>query len=122
MEKQIQQAMPSKQRPGLSPRRAVTVAGAILAMLSVTCIQLRPRLPGYQSASSAVFDKVQECAIHNLHQDLSFLDQAKPIEAHEFIERRDRLAQALSDSNVDAFVLEPGYTFQYGYPVYYRNL
>jgi len=57
-------------------------------------------------------NKVQQCSIDNFHQDLGFLDHAKPIEAHEFIQRRDRLAQALAQNGVDAFVLEPGYTFQ----------
>jgi len=55
---------------------------------------------------------VQQCAIDNLRSDLSFLDKAKPIEADEFLERRDRLARALAINGVDAFVLEPGYTFQ----------
>ncbi|KAI2606677.1 metallopeptidase family M24 [Hypoxylon sp. NC1633] len=56
---------------------------------------------------------VQKCTVENLHSDLSFLDSAKPITIDEFLERRDRLAQALESSGVDAFVLEPGYTFQY---------
>ncbi|PTB69156.1 Prolidase/Aminopeptidase P-like protein [Trichoderma citrinoviride] len=56
---------------------------------------------------------VQQCSIDNLKADLSFLDGAKPIEAAEFLLRRDRLAQALAANKVDAFVLEPGYTFQY---------
>ena len=55
---------------------------------------------------------VQQCTIHNLHKDLSFLDSAVPIIGQEFIERRDRLAQALDKLGLDAFVLEPGYTFQ----------
>ncbi|KAK1596511.1 metallopeptidase family M24 [Colletotrichum navitas] len=66
-----------------------------------------------QTTISNVYDKAQECAIRNLHSDLSFLDSAVPINAEEFIARRDRLARALAASNVDAFVLEPGYTFQY---------
>ncbi|OTA67060.1 Prolidase/Aminopeptidase P-like protein [Hypoxylon sp. EC38] len=57
--------------------------------------------------------QVQKCAINNLHADTSFLDKASPISKDEFLERRDRLAQALVASEVDAFVLEPGYTFQY---------
>ncbi|KAH6659213.1 peptidase M24, structural domain-containing protein [Truncatella angustata] len=57
--------------------------------------------------------KVQQCSIGNLHADLSFLNPAIPIAADEFLERRDRLAQALYSNGVDAFVLEPGYTFQY---------
>ncbi|KAK5679605.1 hypothetical protein LTS10_008426 [Elasticomyces elasticus] len=58
-------------------------------------------------------DKIQKCAIDNLHRDLYFLEPAKPIVAEEFISRHDRLAQALAASDVDAFVFEPGYTFQY---------
>ncbi|KAI0867614.1 peptidase M24, structural domain-containing protein [Hypoxylon argillaceum] len=38
---------------------------------------------------------------------------AKPIHADEFFERRERLAQALVASDADAFVLEPGFAFQY---------
>lgn len=64
------------------------------------------------SDSKPDLDKVQQCAIDNFHSDLSFLDTAVPIEAEEFIERRDRLARALVASGADAFVLEPGYTFQ----------
>lgn len=57
--------------------------------------------------------RVQQCTIRNLQANTSFLDSAKPITADEFISRRDRLAQALHRSNLDAFILEPGYTFQY---------
>lgn len=57
--------------------------------------------------------KVQQCSITNFKSDLSFLDNAHPIQADEFLQRRDRLAQALARNKVDAFVLEPGYTFQY---------
>lgn len=56
--------------------------------------------------------KVQQCSIDNFKSDLSFLDNAVPIEAEEFIERRDYLAKALAVNGVDAFVVEPGYTFQ----------
>lgn len=56
---------------------------------------------------------VLKCATDNIHADLSFLDSAKPIQADEFIERRDRLARALVASDADAFVLEPGFAFQY---------
>jgi Xaa-Pro aminopeptidase len=56
---------------------------------------------------------IQKCAIDNVHLDLSFLDNAPPIQPEEFIARRDRLAQALHHDGIDAFVLEPGYAFQY---------
>lgn len=58
------------------------------------------------------FNKVQKCSIDNLREDLSFLDNAKPIGAQEFLDRRDRLAKALAENGIDAFILEPGYTFQ----------
>lgn len=63
--------------------------------------------------STSQFDRVQKCSIDNLHKDLYFLENAQPIRAEEFIARRDNLARALHASGVDAFVLEPGYTFQY---------
>ncbi|KKY26767.1 putative aminopeptidase ypdf [Diplodia seriata] len=56
--------------------------------------------------------RVQKCSISNLHADLSFLE-VSPITTDEFIARRDNLARALHAEGVDAFVLEPGYTFQY---------
>lgn len=59
------------------------------------------------------FDRAQKCTIKNLQKQTSFLDNARPIKAEEFIQRRDNLAKALHESNIDAFVLEPGYTFQY---------
>ena len=69
-------------------------------------------LPFTRTPSSDV-ERAQQCAIDNLHKDLYFLEPAKPITSEEFILRRDRLAEALAASDVDAFVLEPGYTFQY---------
>lgn len=63
-------------------------------------------------SESLGFDEVQKCSIDNFHSDLSFLDNAKPIRAQEFLDRRDSLARALAKNGVDAFILEPGYTFQ----------
>lgn len=65
------------------------------------------------STSSPNISQIQKCTNNNLQKNLYFLDDVKPISASEFITRRDRLAQALVKSNVDAFALEPGYTFQY---------
>ncbi|KAJ5450817.1 uncharacterized protein N7458_007266 [Penicillium daleae] len=39
--------------------------------------------------------------------------KASPIAVPDFQERRDRLAEALVAEDVDAFVVEPGYTFKY---------
>ncbi|KAL8281680.1 hypothetical protein RB600_005219 [Gaeumannomyces tritici] len=77
----------------------------------------QPQLPStpattHTASAPRLLHKVQQCAIRNLHADTSFLD-APPIPAGEFVERRDRLARALAASGADAFVLEPGYSFQY---------
>lgn len=104
------------------PRRIVTpLASTILAVLlflgysSLGLPPPHPPPPSPQSKHQSLVDTVQKCAIDKLHEDLSFLDGAAPIAADEFLARRDRLAQALVASTpaVDAFVLEPGYAFQY---------
>ena len=58
-------------------------------------------------------DRVQKCSISNFKKNPYFLENSKPIAVGEFIERRNRLAQALNASGADAFALEPGYSFQY---------
>ncbi|KAF2218942.1 peptidase M24, structural domain-containing protein [Elsinoe ampelina] len=58
-------------------------------------------------------DNALRCTTSNLQHDLSFLKHAVPISNDEFLDRRDRLANALVQSKIDAFVLEPGYTSQY---------
>lgn len=86
------------------------IATSLLLYASISCYYYL----SFQSRelTSTPYQKAQQCTIANLHADLSFLDPAVPISAEEFLERRDRLAHALVASNVDAFVLEPGYTFQ----------
>ncbi|KAF3064742.1 putative peptidase C18A7.01 [Daldinia childiae] len=90
-------------------RRAIILA---ILLFNVICLL---RTWAFQNVKSGPdITQVQRCAIDNLRADLSFLDGALPISKYEFIKRRNRLARALVvASNVDAFVLEPGYTFQY---------
>ncbi|ORY70990.1 metallopeptidase family M24 [Pseudomassariella vexata] len=77
-----------------------------LAWISLTWLSNSPN-------TSSDFSKAQQCTLTNLHNsNLSFLS-VPPITATEFLTRRDRLAQALFATGIDAFVLEPGYTFQY---------
>lgn len=111
-------SVPPRARPASGQlshkRRVLTLGSAILAMTWLACLSVSENpFPFLQRTKPSAFDKAQRCAIDNLHKNLSFLDQAKPITAEEFVGRRDRLAQALAASEVDAFVLEPGYTFQY---------
>ncbi|PNS21793.1 hypothetical protein CAC42_391 [Sphaceloma murrayae] len=58
-------------------------------------------------------EKAQQCTTKHLRKHLNILDHAEPISKSEFLHRRDRLAAALYQSGIDAFVVEPGYTFQY---------
>ncbi|KAH8882224.1 metallopeptidase family M24 [Thozetella sp. PMI_491] len=84
------------------------------ALPLVACAFLLPSNPFFvRPGVNPLVDRVLQCSIRNLHSDLSFLDGAVPISTDEFLVRRDRLARALTSSNVDAFVVEPGYTFQY---------
>ncbi|KAI1390616.1 Prolidase/Aminopeptidase P-like protein [Hypoxylon trugodes] len=111
MEKQLKhRPLWSTRGESSSPRRGNLI---ILALFLLnTAWLLRTWLLNY-SESKPNLEQIQQCAIDNLRSDLSFLDTANPITADEFLERRDRLARALVASEVDAFVLEPGYTFQY---------
>jgi Xaa-Pro aminopeptidase len=63
--------------------------------------------------SKSQFERVQKCSVENFQKDTYFLDNAHPIPVEEFIGRRDKLAKMIHSSGVDAFILEPGYTFQY---------
>lgn len=60
-------------------------------------------------------EKFQRCSISTLRDDtdLAFLETAQPLPVSEFVSRRDRLAQALIEDGMDAFAVEPGYTFSY---------
>ena len=98
-------------------RKTSVVGLTTVVALVLTALLLLSRLPTwrplrYSCARRVDVAQVQQCSIDNLKADLSFLDTAKPIEASEFLERRDRLARALAADGVDGFVFEPGYTFQ----------
>lgn len=99
-------------RTWLWRRQLITLTGITLALLATLWLHFDNTQQVFKHGHS-VAQKVQQCSIDNLHKHLSFLDPAKPITADEFLDRRDRLAQALAASDIDAFVLEPGYTFQY---------
>ncbi|ETS82903.1 hypothetical protein PFICI_04779 [Pestalotiopsis fici W106-1] len=106
-----QELTPPLARQGTVRRRSGVAFVSGLTLLAVAWVCLRTLL-GAHSAEVDVA-KVQQCSIDNLHADLSFMKDAKPIIAEEFLERRDKLARALHADKIDAFVLEPGYTFQY---------
>ncbi|KAI1870283.1 uncharacterized protein JN550_005211 [Neoarthrinium moseri] len=97
----------------LPSRRSPRAPGIVVGLGFLAAIWLCFRTLFTVSDRTPNVAKVQQCSIENLHADLSFLDAARPISSDEFLQRRDRLAQALYTNKVDAFVLEPGYTFQY---------
>lgn len=90
------------------PRKCIL----LLSLFSFNFILLSRTQFLWNKESKPDIAEIQKCAIENLHADLSFLDAASPIRADEFLDRRDRLARALVASEADAFILEPGYTFQ----------
>lgn len=66
------------------------------------------------SSSPHTIAEFQECSIRTfLSTGLHFLDSAEPLPVEEFVSRRNNLAKALVVDKIDAFVVEPGYTFQY---------
>lgn len=80
------------------------------------------RLPGIGGSDSPCrthedsdrLKSFEQCAIDNLlDTGLPFLQTASPIALVDFEDRRGRLAEALVAEDVDAFVVEPGYTFKY---------
>ncbi|KAI1411797.1 Prolidase/Aminopeptidase P-like protein [Hypoxylon sp. FL1857] len=111
MEIQPKRRAPSSHKQLSKSPKGHILATLILLLFNVAWI-LRASLSRNVEYKPSLHD-VQKCAIENLHANTSFLDLASPITKDEFLERRDRLAQALVASEVDAFVLEPGYTFQY---------
>lgn len=56
----------------------------------------------------------QDCSVRNIQAtNLTSLETASSLPLSEFVSRRDRLAQALVHDGLDAFVVEPGYTFSF---------
>ena len=56
-----------------------------------------------------------DCSVRTIWRDtdLNFLRGAYSIDAEEFVARRNHLAKALVADGIDAFLVEPGYTFKY---------
>ena len=63
-------------------------------------------------ATSAVRGSTFETIVWESY-DHSMLKDVAPIAREEFLERQDKLARLLADSEVDAFIAEPGGTTQY---------
>ncbi|CAG8938031.1 unnamed protein product [Penicillium salamii] len=96
-------------------------SGLTCAIASIFCLatgyyygRQETSLDDSLAVQTSVVGNLQKCAIDNLlGTGLPFLEKASPISLADFEERRDRLAIALVAEDVDAFVVEPGYTFKY---------
>ncbi|KAI9641614.1 hypothetical protein NHQ30_009468 [Ciborinia camelliae] len=67
-----------------------------------------------EKINSLRYEKFRRCSIDKfLETGLPWLESASPITFQEFIQRRNNLAVALETDGIDAFIVEPGYTFQY---------
>lgn len=111
------QLLPEKQpRLKTSPCSLFVAAAAAAASFYVFLPQIIGVLSsgscGHSLSHASTVATVQQCAIDNLKADTWFLEDAVPIKADEFVERQDRMAKALAADGIDAFVVEPGYTFQ----------
>lgn len=59
-------------------------------------------------------DEFKRCSIDTYRATgLEFLDAAERLPVDEYVLRRNNLAKALAVEEIDAFVVEPGYTFSY---------
>ncbi|KAG9200280.1 hypothetical protein G6514_007493 [Epicoccum nigrum] len=59
-------------------------------------------------------EKFRKCSIDTYQATgLKFLDGAERPPVEEYVLRRNNLAKALATEGVDAFIVEPGYTFSY---------
>lgn len=58
--------------------------------------------------------RFQKCSTSTfLATGLPWLETASPISLLEFVQRRNNVAIALGADEIDAVIVEPGYTFQY---------
>lgn len=81
---------------------------------TISASRIHIDVAGLRPLSSPDLEAFQQCSIRNLlSTGLYFLENAAPVSVAEYQKRRDRLAEALVADEVDAFVVEPGYTFKY---------
>ncbi|KAL2011439.1 hypothetical protein VTN00DRAFT_4157 [Thermoascus crustaceus] len=72
------------------------------------------QVSGSRPLSSPGLETFQQCSVENLlSTGLYFLEGAVPVSVLDYQKRRNRLANALVADDIDAFVVEPGYTFKY---------
>ncbi|KAF2819145.1 Creatinase/aminopeptidase [Ophiobolus disseminans] len=104
-------APPRQQRAAISRTKSLFCAcvGALLLLWNILSVQNRPAI--LLRSKQARF---RRCSIGKyLATGLPFLDIAKRPSLPEYELRRNSLAHALAVEGVDAFIVEPGFTFSY---------
>lgn len=119
---------PRPRRQWLRAATALVLLGIGVSALSRACFEgsswklnmtgeqhvLDGTTPGKIASNAAPFSNFEQCSIASFRETgFSFLETATPITVEDFEDRRGRLAKALVAEGVDAFVVEPGYTFKY---------
>ncbi|KAF8854906.1 Creatinase/aminopeptidase [Acephala macrosclerotiorum] len=101
-------------RPSSSPKLRRYLLTALVS--ASTCFLLISRYLDITQLDllSNELEEFQKCSINNfIGTGLPFLNNAAPLPISEFVQRRNNLAVALHTDKIDAFLVEPGYTFQY---------
>lgn len=94
-------------------RNPLIMIGSVVLLLLTGLLLFNWNLASAISAPRINMAAIKRCAIGNLHADeLSMLERVEPLEAHEFADRRARVAGLLAEDSVDAYVLEPGDAFR----------
>ncbi|KAE8154882.1 Creatinase/aminopeptidase [Aspergillus avenaceus] len=98
-------------------KKAIQPSTRLLLHTIIALLLLAIGYHSHRSSSKTPTSKLEEfqkCSIQNFkNTNFYFLNTAIPITTADFEQRRDRLAEALVADGVDAFVVEPGYTFKY---------
>ncbi|CAG8951236.1 hypothetical protein HYFRA_00007983 [Hymenoscyphus fraxineus] len=94
--------------------RRCLLAALLLAGTSLALFSNHQSNWKISSTSLNTVAQFQKCSIDNfVATGFPFLDSAAPLPVSEYELRRNNLAVALEADGVDAFVVEPGYTFKY---------
>jgi hypothetical protein len=95
-------AMPivSSSQLSLGVRNWASIAAVILVLIAAFW-RIAPQKDSSLKSSLEIFER---CSLR--HYNTSALELAVPIKPEEFIERRNRLARALHEEQLDAFIVE----------------
>ncbi|KAG0647478.1 putative peptidase [Hyphodiscus hymeniophilus] len=100
--------------PHLQSRAKRCLTAALLFASTCIILILKYKQCWNHASQPSKLRDFQTCSITNLlSTGLPFLDSAFPLPISEFTTRRQRLAEALLADGISAFIIEPGYTFQY---------